>query len=68
MKAIKFIAKVKPEKIIQILQEYAAEVSGELQVIILLKTEKEVPKVTTKRIFKAVKIKTKGFKFNRNSF
>jgi len=65
MKAIEFITKKKQGGMIEIPEEYANEVSGEFRVILILnvKTEK---KVARKREFKAFKVKTKDFKFNRD--
>lgn len=65
MKAIEFVTTTKQGKMIEIPKEYINEVSGEFRVILLLNTE-SVPKVTRKRTFKALKLKTKGFNFNRN--
>lgn len=66
MRAIEFITKVKEGrgKTIEIPKEYADEVSGEFRVILLLNTQAATNK-TSKRTFKALKVKTKGFKFAR---
>ena len=64
MKAIEFITKKKRGGMIEIPEEYAADVSGEFRVILIVPEPKK--KIVKKREFKAVKIKTKGFKFNRD--
>lgn len=63
MQAIEFITKVK-DGIIKIPKEYLDSLKEEFRVIILI-DEKE-PKKTKKRELKALKIKTKGFKFDRD--
>ncbi len=65
MKAIEFITKKKRGDVIEIPKEYADEISGEFRVILILKA-KPKKKAVQKREFKAFKVKTKGFKFNRN--
>ena len=63
--AIEFVAKKKKGSIIEIPKEYADEVSGEFRVILILNT-KPAKKPARKRVFKAIKVNTKGFKFNRD--
>lgn len=64
MEAIEFTTKVKQGKIIEIPNKYLENISGEFRVIILLE-KKSKPKKAGKKEFKALKIKTKGLKFNR---
>lgn len=64
--AIEFVTKKKQGGMIQIPKEYVDEVSGEFRVILILKTAKPKKKPAHKREFKAVKLSTKGFKFNRD--
>ena len=68
MKAIEFFTIAKNGKSIEIPKEYAKQVSGEIHVIILLnkKTTTKTPKASEKKAFNALKLKTKGFKFNRD--
>ncbi len=69
MKAIEFFTIAKDGKSIEIPKKYANQVSGEIHVILLLneKTTPKPPKKTsTKKAFNALKLKTKGFKFNRD--
>lgn len=66
MQAIEFITKKKQGKMIEIPEEYLEKVSGQFRVILLLEIPKEAPTVKKKKVFKALKIKTKGFKFNRD--
>ncbi|MCL4361001.1 hypothetical protein M1446_01430 [Candidatus Dependentiae bacterium] len=65
MKAIEFITKKKQGGIIEIPKEYANQISGEFRVILILDV-KPKKKVSHKREFKALKVKTKKFKFNRD--
>lgn len=65
MKAIEFVTKKKQGGMIEIPKEYADEVSGAFRVILILNVKSE-KKVVPKREFKALKVKTKGFKFNRD--
>jgi len=64
MEAIEFVTQTKRGKSIEIPEEYKKDVTGEIRVIILITKKKKLEK-KTKREFKALKIKTKGFKFNR---
>ncbi len=67
MKAIEFFTTVTNGKSIEIPKEYTKQVSGEIHVILLLNKE-AVPKTlktSKKKAFNALKLKTKGFKFNR---
>jgi hypothetical protein len=63
--AIEFITKKKKGEIIEIPKEYADEVSGEFRVILILNA-KPKKKAARKRVFKALKLDTKAFKFNRD--
>lgn len=66
MKAIEFITKAK-NGVIEIPKEYQEELQDQFRVIILQETpELEKKAVRKKRTLSAAKIKTKGFKFNRN--
>lgn len=67
MKAIEFIAQKNRDKMIEIPAEHVNALSGSFRVIILLDQDEVKPKVAKKKRpeFKAVKLKTKGFKFNR---
>ena len=67
MKAIEFFTTAKDGKSIEIPKKYTKQISGEIRVIILLnnKTASKTPKPSTKKAFNALKLKTKGFKFNR---
>jgi len=65
LNAIEFITEKKKGGMIEIPEEYADEVSGEFRVILIL-TAKPKKKATRKRVFKALKLDTKGFKFNRD--
>jgi hypothetical protein len=64
MKAIEFVTHTKRGKMIEIPEEYKNDVSGEIRVIILI-SKKNEPKKKSKKEFKALNLKTKGFKFNR---
>lgn len=64
MEAIEFMAKAKEGKTIEIPKEYLSEIWGEFRIILLLQKKTE-PKTSSKRKFQALKIKTKGLKFNR---
>lgn len=68
MKAIEFFTIAKDGKSIEIPKKYAKQVSGEIHVILLLneKTTPKSPKNSAKKKFGALKLKTKGFKFNRD--
>ena len=62
-KAIEFITK-KNGRIIEIPAEYMNEISEEFRVILLIHQK---PKTSSKkRIFNALKVDTKDFKFNRD--
>lgn len=63
--AIEFITKKKKGRMIEIPEEYADDVSGEFRVILIL-SAKPKKKTARKRVFKALKVNTKGFKFNRD--
>lgn len=64
MEAIEFIVEKQHGKIIEIPEQYLDAISGTFRVIILLDSTPESEPVR-KREFKAVKLKTKDFKFNR---
>jgi hypothetical protein len=61
MKAIEFRAKA-DKGVIEIPEEFRNKLDREVRVILLLEEEKEYP---GRPRFTAVKIKTRGFKFNR---
>ena len=63
--AVEFVTKKKQGKMIEIPAKYVDDIKGEFRVILILNTEVK-PKVVKKRVFKAFKVKTKGFKFNRD--
>lgn len=63
--AVEFVTKKKQGKMIEIPPEFADKVQGEFRVILIL-SPKAKPKIVKKREFKAFKVKTKGFKFDRN--
>ncbi len=63
--AVEFVAKKKQGRMIEIPAEYADDVKGEFRVILILNTQKK-PASVKKRVFKAIKVKTKGFKLNRD--
>ena len=63
--AVEFVTKKKQGKMIEIPAEYVDDVKGEFRVILILNAVTK-PKVSKKREFKAFKVKTKGFKFNRD--
>lgn len=63
--AIEFVAKKKKGGIIEIPEEFADAVSGEFRVILIVQAKPE-KKAQRKKSFKALKIDTKGFKFNRD--
>lgn len=64
MEAIEFVTHAKRGKMIEIPEEYKNNVSGEIRVIILI-SKKNEPEKKPKKEFKALNLKTKGFKFNR---
>jgi hypothetical protein len=64
-KAIEFVTHKKNNRTIEIPEEYADEVSGEFRVILILDAQPQ-KKVPCERKFEAVRIKTQGFKFNRD--
>lgn len=64
--AIEFVTKKKQRRMIEIPEEYADEVSGEFRVILILKLSKPKKKPAREREFKAVKLSTKGFAFDRD--
>jgi hypothetical protein len=59
---LQFSTAVEDNGIIHILEEYLKDISSTVKVIIFTKDEERQPK---KKTFKAMKIHTKGFKFNR---
>ena len=61
---IEFIAEKKQGGMIEIPKEYADDVSGKFRVIIILNNAEK--NIAHQREFKAVQLKTKGFKFNRD--
>lgn len=65
MKTIEFITKKKQGNLIAIPKKYADKIAGEFKVILILDTKPE-KKAIRKREFKAFKVKTKGYKFNRD--
>ena len=66
MKAIEFITKAK-NGVIKIPKEYKEQLQDEFRVIILQELPAEEKKISgKKRTLSAAKIKTKGFKFNRD--
>ena len=64
MEAIEFVVRIKRGKLIEIPEEYKKDVSGEIRVIILM-IKKEKQEKRLKEVSKALRIKTKGFRFNR---
>jgi hypothetical protein len=65
MEAIEFVAKVKNGKVIEIPLEHLRELSGEFRVIILLENQEKKKRVQ-KNQFKALSLKTKGVKIDRD--
>jgi len=63
--AIEFITTKKNSRLIEIPEEYIDQISGEIKVILIFNTESE-PVKPLNREFKAFKINTKGYKFNRD--
>jgi hypothetical protein len=63
MEAIEFTAKAK-DGVIKIPKEFQASLNEEVRVIILIDSQKKAKSI--KRELKAIKIKTKGFKFDRD--
>ncbi len=63
--AIQFTTHKTDERFIEIPKEFINDVSGEFQVILILKQISEQKKAP-KREFNAFKINTKGYKFNRD--
>lgn len=64
--AVEFITKKKQGRMIEIPAEYVDSVKGEFRVILILNTPPKQKKVVKKKTFEAFKVKTKGFKFNRD--
>jgi hypothetical protein len=66
--AIEFIATKKNNRLIEIPEELADEVSGQFRVILLFdqQTTTPEPKKSRKREFNAIKVELKGYKFNRD--
>jgi hypothetical protein len=62
MKAIEFVAKAKNGSI-EVPKQYVDMLKNKVKVIILVEEEK--PVLTKKRQLTAVRMKTKGFNFNR---
>jgi hypothetical protein len=62
MRTYEFSTAVGDNGIIHIPEEYLKDISSTVKVIIFNNDEKRQPK---KKTFKAMKIHTKGFKFNR---
>lgn len=65
MEAIEFITDVENGKI-TIPKKYASNLPQQLRVIILVDTKKEKKTAKKKVTFSAFKVKSKGFKFNRD--
>ncbi len=63
--AIQFVTHKIDERFIEIPKEFVNDISGEFQVILILKQTPE-PKKTSKREFNALKVELKGYKFNRD--
>ncbi|MBV8660944.1 MAG: hypothetical protein JO129_02265 [Candidatus Dependentiae bacterium] len=65
--AIQFTTHKTKERFIEIPKEFINDISGEFQVILILKEMPEPEKsISRKREFKALKVNTKEFKFNRD--
>lgn len=65
MEAIEFTTEAK-DGVIKIPKKYQAQLQDTFRVIILQESSSETKKVPrSKRVLRAVKIKTKGFKFDR---
>ena len=62
MQAYEFSTAVEDHGIIRIPEEYLKDISSTVKVIIFTKNDEHQPK---RKTFKAMKIHTKGFKFNR---
>ena len=65
MQAIEFIAKVE-KGAIKVPREYQEQLQDQFRVIILQEVVAPKKTVRKRRTLNAAKIKTKGFKFNRN--
>jgi hypothetical protein len=63
MQAYEFSSIVEDEGIIHISEEYLQNISSPVKVILLTNTESQNNK---KKHFSAMKLKTRGFKFDRN--
>lgn len=63
--AIQFTTHKTKERFIEIPKEFINDVSGEFQVILILKQTPEPEKVSKKEI-SALKVELKGYKFNRD--
>jgi hypothetical protein len=62
MQAYEFSTVVEDDGIIHIPEEYLGDISSTVKVVIFTKDEEHQPQ---KKTFKAMKIHTKGFKFDR---
>lgn len=65
MQAIEFIAKIEKGSI-KVPKEYQEQLQDQFRVIILQEAIASKKSIGKKRTLNAVKIKTKGFKFNRD--
>ncbi len=65
MQAIEFIAKAE-DGTIKVPKKYLKSLTGKVRVIILIEKETEKQQESKKAKFSALKIQTKGLKFNRN--
>jgi hypothetical protein len=64
MQAYEFSSIIEDEGIIHVPEEYLQNISSPVKVIILTNTESQN---TKKKHFSAIKLKTRGFKFDRNA-
>jgi hypothetical protein len=64
MKIYEFISAVEDDGIIRIPPQYLHDISSPVKVIVL--SDDEIQGGNDKKHFSAMKIKTKGFKFDRN--
>ena len=65
--AIEFIATKKNDRLIEIPEEFANEISGQFRVILLLDQKStQEHEIKPKREFNALKVELKGYKFNRD--
>jgi hypothetical protein len=65
MQAIEFMAKAEKGSI-KVPKEYQEQLQDQFRVIILQEANTSKKSTSKKRVLNAVKIKTKGFKFNRD--